>query len=448
MSDERDERGSSPERWSNRRILFLAVAVALIFYAVFMLPPILANVLGRAREILVLLVVSVGLTYFLLPAVDRLCSIPVDLAPGVKRRIAALLSIVVFLGLLVLLITVVVTPIVEETGRTFETVTTWAQEDLAESLQRWLDGIVERLPEEYREQVSAQLETVEEEWTVERIAELVSARIQEWGAGIIQWHVNLFASILAGGHYLIILVIVPVLAYYFLTDATAIREGTAAHVPEGARQRYHQMLEDIDTVIQGYVRTLLVISTIIGAATIIILYVGGVDVYLTFGILAGIANMVPVLGAIVAVTAMAAISLLQVGLQRAVIILLIYGVIEVVSDRIIAPKLMAEGSKLHPVAVILALLVGWEFFGFIGLFVAVPLLAAARVAWLHYRAYMTEGETSREFDRLLGREPSADAEQNADDHHAPKSVVGDDDADADAADDAAMHGDVNRNDDA
>jgi hypothetical protein len=68
---------------------------------------------------------------------------------------------------------------------------------------------------------------------------------------------------------------------------------------------------------------------------------------------------------------------------------------------------MAEGAQLHPVAVLVGLLVGAEFFGLIGVFIAVPALAAARVAWLHYRDFVSSGEQSREIDSLLRREPEA-----------------------------------------
>ncbi|MGI5819126.1 MAG: AI-2E family transporter [Armatimonadota bacterium] len=442
MAEETTGHQDAPEQWSNRRIIFLAVVIALIFYAAFRLPPMLSYLLARAREILVVLMLSVALTYFLLPAVNRLCTVPVKLRPSAKRRIAALIAIFVFIGLIALLITVIVTPIVNEVGHVIETVTAWAQQDFARSIQGWLDSLLSRLPEEYRAQVEEQLASAGELWTAERITEVVTARIQEWGTAIVQWHANVIATVLSSGRYLIGLVIVPVFAYYFLTDAGAIRRGVEAEVPAAARKRYNQMLDDMDAVIQGYVQSLIVISAIIGLATVFILYLAGVDVYLTFGILAGVANMVPVLGAIVAVIAMAAIALLQVGLKRAVIILLVYGAVELVVDRVVAPKLMGRGSKLHPVAVIVAIPLGHEFFGLVGVFFAVPVLAAARVAWLHYRAYVSEGEASREFDRLLGRDRGSDrdAGEAGTSGEAESVVAGD--ADEDEADSAAMNGDT------
>lgn len=444
MATPTDEQKPVVEKWSNRRILFLAVVIALIFYAVFRLPTTINYILARARDTVILLILSIALAYFLLPSVKLLLRIPVALEEQTKRALAAGLSITIFLGLVVVLATVTVSPIVEETGKTLQTVTTWAQEDLSGQVDSFMQGLLDRLPEEYRRQVEQQIQAAEQQWTVERLTETISERVQDWGKAILQWQVNLIATVLSSGRYLIALLIVPVFAYYFLTDASSIREGLASHVPREARERYHQMLDDIDTVIQRYVHTVMVISVLTGIATALTLYFAGVDVFLTFGILAGIANMVPVLGGIVAVIGIVAISLLQVGLNRTIIVMIVYGGIQLVTDRVIAPKLMAEGAQLHPIAVLVGLLVGAEFFGMIGVFIAVPVLAAARVAWIHYRAYMSEDDHSRELDALLGRGPSAKCDDAEDEdatggNDETESVVEQDDS-GDPEDDAAMNG--------
>ncbi|MBD3292879.1 MAG: AI-2E family transporter [Armatimonadia bacterium] len=440
------EQQGPPEQWSNRRIIFLAVVIALIFYAVFRLPTTINVILGRARDTLILLILSVALTYFLLPVVQYICRIPVRIEPRLKRAIAAGTSVTLFLVLVVLLTTVIVAPIVEETGQVLQSVTDWAQQDLAAQVEAYTERVLNGLPESFRSQVEQQIAAAEQQWTVERITETISERVQDWGKAILQWQVNVISTVLSSGRYLIGLLIVPVFAYYFLTDASTIREGVEAHVPPDARERYHQMLDDIDTVIQRYVHTMLVISLITFVATALTLYFAGVDVYLTFGILAGVSSLVPVLGAIAAVIGITSISLLQVGLKTTVIVMIVYGGIQLVTDRIIAPKLMAEGAELHPVAVLVGLLVGAEFFGMIGIFIAVPVLAAGRVAYVHYRAYMAEGEHSKELDSLLGR--SHQCERNdleaLDDSGEPASIVahGDSDDEADAvADDEATNGD-------
>ncbi|NLO06197.1 MAG: hypothetical protein GX131_10265, partial [candidate division WS1 bacterium] len=113
--------GSCPEKspvelWPNRRIIFLAVVVALIFYAVFRLPEGLNYLFARASETLILLIFAIGLSYFLLPVVDLLTRIPVPLETRAKRNTAATITVVLFIVLALVLLAVVVTPLVNEIG--------------------------------------------------------------------------------------------------------------------------------------------------------------------------------------------------------------------------------------------------------------------------------------------------------------------------------------------
>lgn len=405
-NEARTDTGPPPERWTNRRIIFLATVIAIIFYAIFNLPPTLNYLLTRARQTVVLLILSVALTYLLAPVVDLLTRIRVPVAPRTKRTIAALITLMTFAVLVLGLVAVVITPLTQELGKTLNTVTHWAQDTLATGIDALIDRFVTQLPEPYRSQVQQQIDALQEQLSGPALADAV----RKWGGRILEWQISVVASVLSSGAYLIALLVVPVFAFYFLTDASSLRHGLANYIPPEARARYHQMLEDMDEVIRGYVRTVVIISIITAAATALTLYFAGVRVFLTFGILAGVANLVPVVGGIVAVVLIAAISLMTVGFKVALVVVLIYGAIQLVTDRVIAPKLISQGANLHPVTVIVGLLVGAEFFGMIGVFVAVPVLAAARVAWLHYRAYISDDRHGRELDELLGRERARAAE--------------------------------------
>jgi predicted PurR-regulated permease PerM len=416
--------GSCPEKspvelWPNRRIIFLAVVVALIFYAVFRLPEGLNYLFARASETLILLIFAIGLSYFLLPVVDLLTRIPVPLETRAKRNTAATITVVLFIVLALVLLAVVVTPLVNEIGQVLQTINNWAQSDLAGQIDSYRENVIQALPESLREQAQAQLEKLEEQLSGENFAETVQSRLADWGQKLLEWQIGLIVTVLSSGHHLLALLIVPVFAYYFLADASTIRAGIEAHVPPDARGRYNSTVDEVDEVMRAYVHTIMVVSAIIGVATAILLYFAGVSVFLTFGILAGLANMVPIVGAIVAVAMITIISLLQLGLQRTLLILAIYGLIELIVDRVVSPKLMAQGARLHPVAVLLALLVGAEFFGVVGVFIAVPVLAALRVIYLHTRTYLASGRHRRELDELMGAGPEEEHGEGAADDEQP-----------------------------
>lgn len=442
MPGDSGEQETAPvDQWPNRRIIFLLVIGAAIFYAVFRLPATLGYVLDRARSTLILLILAVALAYFLLPLVDLLVRSRWPRSEKARRSAAALVAIVLFTVLLVALIAVVVTPVAEQFGILLKSLTEWASEDMAQQINGFIDGLLSNIPEPYRSQAERELEKVQQQFS----ATALTRTLRQWSGAILEWHLNLITTVLSSGGYLLALLIVPVFAYYFLTDATDIREATAAQIPPDARARYHRMVRDMDIVIRGYVKTVMVISVITGVATALTLYFAGVRVWLTFGILAGVANMVPVVGGIVAVVMIAGISLLMVGLGKTAIILVVYGAIQVVTDRVLAPQMMGESARLHPVAVIIALLVGAEFFGMIGVFMAVPVLAALRVAWIHYRAYMSDEGHSRELDELLGRQRPPSLGGEADDDLVEPGVPA---GEPERSDGAVTSGDEGPDDDA
>lgn len=436
--------GSCPEKspvelWPNRRIIFLAVVVALIFYAVFRLPEGLNYLFARASETLILLIFAIGLSYFLLPVVDLLTRIPVPLETRAKRNTAATITVVLFIVLALVLLAVVVTPLVNEIGQVLQTISAWAQTDLAGQIDNYRETLIQALPEPIREQAQTQIERLQEQLSGENLANTLQSRIAEWGQKLLEWQLGVILTVLSSGHYLLALLIVPVLAYYFITDASTIREGVAAHVPPDGRDRYYQMIDNVDEVMRAYVRSILIISVVIGVATAALLYFAGVSVFITFGLLAAVANMVPVVGPMMAVAMIVVISLLQIGFRGTLIVLLIYGAIELAIDRVVAPKLMAEVAKLHPIVVILALLVGAEFFGLIGVFIAVPLLAALRVIYLHVRAYLADERHQRELDELLAAGPEDENGEGAadDDQPVEDEAEAGEAAEADTADEEA-----------
>ena len=70
----------------------------------------------------------------------------------------------------------------------------------------------------------------------------------------------------------------------------------------------------------------------------------------------------------------------------AFIAFVVFCVMHFVESKLLMPKVLGHEAELHPVLVIVALLVGGEFFGVLGMLVAVPIVAVMRVGYLHWRA--------------------------------------------------------------
>ena len=358
---------SAASAWPNRRILFLAFAIAILVYLVFKLPPAVSYFLLRIRDIIIMVILSVALAYFLKPVIDLLEKLPSPLGERARRTLATIVAMVGTAALVVLLIMVIIKPLSAEFVNLVELNREWAAE---------VPGKFEQLQERYRAFISPD------------VLDTMNEKLGEWGADILEWHAEMLKGALLRGRYLIGLVLIPILAFYFLTDSRSLREGSARLIPPEARDSYQAMLSDMDEVMDSYIRTQLVIALGTAIATALTLYLAGVRVYLTFGIMAGVFNLVLIVGPIVAGIAICGMTLVQSGWVAMVVVLGAFLLIQAVGGQAIAPKLLSGGAKLHPVVVIVSLLIGAELFGVIGLFVAVPVVAALRVGLLHYRAYM------------------------------------------------------------
>jgi predicted PurR-regulated permease PerM len=94
---------------------------------------------------------------------------------------------------------------------------------------------------------------------------------------------------------------------------------------------------------------------------------------------------VPVIGPLITSVPVVAITWIQVDARAAVIAAIVFCVMHLIESKLIMPKVIGLESALHPVVVIVAILIGGEFLGITGMFVAVPIAAVVRVLFLHWK---------------------------------------------------------------
>lgn len=398
MSDTGDAIATSKEQWPNRRIIYLAAVISVIAYLIFRFPAALSRLLELTGDTLVVIILSVAMTYLLVPLHELLMKINWPEDEAVRRRICAVASIVLFIGILVVIFTMIVVPLAQQSGTAIQAVADWASEDAAAQIEKITESIINAVPAEYRPELHEQMDSLQNSFGPDQLQELLN----RWGGAILKSQLQLLKTIFSSGAYLLGLVVVPIFSYYFLTDASQIREGVARYIWPDTRESFYNAVRDIDSMLRVYVKTTLVISILTGIGTAVILYLTGVPVYLALGVLAGVGNMIPVVGGLVAIIIIEAISLLTVGVTGSIIVLVIYGAIQFGTDNILRPKLMAEGVGLHPVAIIIALMVGGQFFGMVGVLVSVPVLAAVRLAYRHTRSYLADEDHREDLDQLAG----------------------------------------------
>ncbi len=201
---------------------------------------------------------------------------------------------------------------------------------------------------------------------------------------------NLYNVVLTSFSFIINSVLVLVIAFYLLMDGQTLKNRLYTLVPDAQLSRVEFVDETINKVLGGYLRGQLLmgltIGTMAGAGTAIL----GVDYPVLIGVLAGILELVPMLGpwlASMPALLIAAFSphpwplILWVGLY--------FLIIQQLESNVIGPRITGRAVGLHPLAALMALLVGIELDGILGALFAVPVAAIlfvlATAIYRHFR---------------------------------------------------------------
>jgi len=196
------------------------------------------------------------------------------------------------------------------------------------------------------------------------------------------------------------LVLIPILSFFFLKDADAFRRSVLAMLPRGRlRWRGDEFFQDINSTLSAYIRAQLTACILIAVVCSIGFALFGLPSPLVLGLIAGMLEFVPLVGPLAVALLAAALALLHSGFGLAFVVLLFLGVLRIVQDYVIYPRLIGQGIHLHPLAVILAILAGAEIAGVAGIFLAIPVIAVLTVSyrhWLEHRGSETIAEVLQE----------------------------------------------------
>ncbi len=182
-------------------------------------------------------------------------------------------------------------------------------------------------------------------------------------------------SIVSGGVQLFFILLISA---YFLFDFPRFSRAVVRYVPVRYREVYLDVRTKTDRVVGGFLRGQVLINLFIG----ITLWVGftllGVPLALTLAFVAALFNIVPYLGPIIS-SVPAVLLGLTVSPWTAVGTLAVIILANQLEAHVYAPMVLGKTTNLHPVTVILSILIGVALFGILGAFIAIPVVALAKV---------------------------------------------------------------------
>ncbi|MCB1404963.1 MAG: AI-2E family transporter [Rhodobacteraceae bacterium] len=310
-------------------------------------------VLWQLGNVIMPFILGMAVAYFLDPVADRLQQMGMN-------RVFATVTISVAMALLFVIGVLLIVPLLIEQTRSLAGIAPQLFEQLTTLL-------TERFPS-----------LMDADSTVRQSLRSLGEAIQSRGGEVVNAVLGSAASVL---NIAMILIVVPVVAFYMLLDWDPMVARIDALLPREHAPVIRDVAREINRTVASFIRGMGSVCLVMGVFYAVALMAVGLQFGLVIGAVAGLVTFIPYVGAILGGVLAIGLALFQfwgdwlsVGLVAAVFV-----AGQMIEGNVLTPKLVGRSVGLHPVWLILALAVFGSLFGFVGMLVAVPVAASMGV---------------------------------------------------------------------
>ncbi len=205
--------------------------------------------------------------------------------------------------------------------------------------------------------------------------------------------------------FILVFLLGPVLAFYFLIDLPNMRKRTMGLVPEENRAEVSFVGAQLNTAVGGFLRGQLLVAVIVG----VMLSVGyswiDLPFWLLIGLVGGLLNIVPFLGPWVGGILGVIVAFATTDLRTAVLAAIIAFVVQQIDNNFVSPLVLRATVRLHPAVTLTILVLAGAVAGFWGIVIAVPLAASVKVVGGHLWRTRLLDQTWEEAEEAIIVEP-------------------------------------------
>ncbi|EKD49587.1 MAG: protein of unknown function UPF0118 [uncultured bacterium] len=349
----------------SRRIIEHNVSIKAIFKVVIIIG--IIALLYVIRNVIVVLFISVVLASSFDPIVDNLQK------KRIPRWVSVLIILIMLLGLIALIIFLMIPPVKNQ-----------------------IDQLTNNIPAVFDQFQNIKDLAVKYD-LIDNSQSLLNAIATRLG-NVAQGAVTKVTGAFSG---LITIITIIVLSAYLVVQENGIKRFVKAVTPLKYRPYIVDLVNRIQFKMGQWLRGQLVLMLIVGGLTYIGLTLMGVDYALLLAILAGLLEIIPIIGIPIAIVPAIIISLTQSPILT-IFVVILYIVIQQVENHILVPKVMQKAVGLNPVFVILALLIGYELAGILGVILSVPAATALAVFIKDFYDYKKEKDQET-LEKIRGR---------------------------------------------
>jgi predicted PurR-regulated permease PerM len=222
-----------------------------------------------------------------------------------------------------------------------------------------------------------------------KVYEAAQNEARELSSGAVPLLQKATGRIISGLGVVVVLVLVPILAFFFLKDGRAISTALIGSVTGGRRRGLvEEILMDIHNLLIKYIRALVILAIASATAWFLFLQILGTPYSLLLAGMCGLLEFIPVIGP--AAGGLIVIVVAAVTSSGGYLwILLFWIVYRMFQDYVLNPHLMSEGVEVHPLLVLFGVLAGEQIAGVPGMFFSVPVIAILKAVFTRLRGART-----------------------------------------------------------
>jgi predicted PurR-regulated permease PerM len=316
------------------------------------------------RQTLFVFILALLFAYLLSPLVELLDR----LLPGSRTRAPALaLAYLLVMGILV-----------------------WAGVALGSRMAEQANALVVRIPDLLAQ---ARAHSAPPGSWMEGVIATVEEQVAEHAKDILSLLPAIGRQVLSAAGGLVIVVIVPILSFFFLKDGRLMQQSLLQAIDNaGYRTAVEEIARDVDLLLAQYVRALTLLCLATFVAFTIFFELTGVPYSLLLAAAAGLLEFIPVIGPLSAAILILIVAAFS-GYPHFLWIGIFLGINRIFQDYVLAPRLMSAGMELHPLLVMFGVFAGGELGGIPGTLLSVPVLALARILYRQIQKTRVTPET-------------------------------------------------------
>jgi predicted PurR-regulated permease PerM len=341
----------------HRRSLLISGAIIII----------LLFIIYRLAGVLFPFAIGGALAYMLFPVVRVLERVMPwqEKRPTLRRVIAIAIVIVGALGIIAGSLALIIPQIVNEATAFIA--------DLPEFFQA-AQATVGQLNRQYTERIPEGIKQNIEEGLA-NAANILLGSVQDAFLRVAGFITNSFSLVIG-------LSIIPIFLFYLLKDQQTLSDGIYAPVPVAIRPHLRNVASIINQTIGSYIRGQLLLGLVVGTLATLGLFLLGIPFQVLLGIVAGISELIPVIGPWMG-GAVGVLVTLAMAPEKVIWVILLYLGIQVLENSLLVPRIQGNALNLHPIAVMVVIVIGSHLFGLWGVIVG-PLVAAVAKEVIKY----------------------------------------------------------------